>query len=645
MYKIKKINSSPVLDYAAEELKKYLRMMMPRCGEITIERDPYATEGFRLGLMSDFGLDTSEADDISLDDIIHIDTNENGGIIAGSNARSVLLAVYKYLTLNGCRWLFPGIDGELIPIKDIAPTKYHKMADCRYRGQCNEGAESQQCMIDTIEFTPKVGMNVYMIEFDIPKFYYDGYYNHRENSKNRDPEPVCDETVLQWKRACEVELSKRGLQFHDMGHGWNAEAFGISSLGGWTRDDSNPVPEEARKYLALIDGKRDLYKGVALNTNFCMSNAEARAIVTRCVADYAQKSTNVDYLHVWLADWQRNHCECEACCEMIPSDWYVVLLNEIDEELTRRGLDTRIVFCQYSDTTWAPEKIKIKNPARFSMLMGAISRSYTYSVEKDPTVPKTPFVRNVTGRIGTLEEYMVHAREWREMAGCPSFVYEYHFWKHQFYAPGVLTFAKRIFEDVNCYVENGFNGIIEDGSQRSYFPNGFSWFVYANKLFDLSCDFDGLVEDYYSHAYGDAWKEVLCFFEKLDEHLPQSYIEVKHSVKTDKSSYSPVHADLIRKVKGICDEFDALIEKNKNMPMRAQTVAMRLLARYTEFCRGFAHALVLRALGADNEAKASFDEFAAKFGKYELEMDRYYDHLMLCSACKPLFKAKADVLQ
>ena len=116
---------------------------VPRCGEIIIERDDKATEGFRLGLMSDFGLDVSEADDIVLDDIIHIDTDENGGIIAGSNPRSVLLAVYRYLQENGCRWLFPGIDGEFIPIRDIEPIKYHKMADCRFRGQCNEGAEFQ----------------------------------------------------------------------------------------------------------------------------------------------------------------------------------------------------------------------------------------------------------------------------------------------------------------------------------------------------------------------------------------------------------------------------------------------------------------------------------------------------------------------
>ena len=173
MYKIYKVTASPVVDYAAEELKKYLRMMMPRCGEIDICYDPNAKEGFRLGLMADFGLDVSEAKDLVLDDILHIDTDENGGMIAGSNPRSVLLAVYRYLTINGCRWLYPGVDGEYVPVKSIEAVKYHKMADCRFRGQCNEGAESQQAMMETIEWTPKVGMNVYMLEFDIPKVYYD----------------------------------------------------------------------------------------------------------------------------------------------------------------------------------------------------------------------------------------------------------------------------------------------------------------------------------------------------------------------------------------------------------------------------------------------------------------------------------------
>ena len=57
MYVINKVNSNHVIDFAAEELKKYLRMMMPRCGEIDINYAPDATDGYRLGLMSDFGLD------------------------------------------------------------------------------------------------------------------------------------------------------------------------------------------------------------------------------------------------------------------------------------------------------------------------------------------------------------------------------------------------------------------------------------------------------------------------------------------------------------------------------------------------------------------------------------------------------------
>ena len=156
MLTINKITSASPVDYAAEELKKYLRMMMPECGDIKISYNPTAADGFRLGLMQDFGLDVSDADDAELDDIVYIDCDEVGGIIAGDNPRSVLLAVYEYLRQMGCRWLFPGVDGEFIPMQDIKPVKYRHLATTRYRGWCNEGSEYQQCMLDAIDFIPKV---------------------------------------------------------------------------------------------------------------------------------------------------------------------------------------------------------------------------------------------------------------------------------------------------------------------------------------------------------------------------------------------------------------------------------------------------------------------------------------------------------
>jgi len=625
-YTIQKITAHPVVDFAAEELKKYLRMMMPRCGEITITYAPDAGEGFRLGVMEDFALDVSEAEDLSLDDIIHIDTDAAGGILAGSNPRSVLLAVYKYLTLNGCRWLFPGIDGEKIPIRPVEATYFHKMADCRYRGQCNEGAEIQQSLLETIDFSPKIGLNMYMIEFDNPHIYYDWFYQHK-NNPNRRPEPVRPETVLQWKRVCEVEIAKRGLQFHDKGHGWTADAFGIDSSGGWDKFEK-PLPEETRQYLACVNGQRGLFQGVALNTNFCMSNREARRIFINHVADYAQLNFHVDYLHVWLADGQQNHCECASCCEKSPSDWYVILLNELDEEMTRRNLRTRVVFCAYSDTAWPPQTESLKNPHRFSMITSPITRSYTYSAPQELTIDRyVPYVRNRTARLDSLEEHLAHTTLWRKFAPCNSFVCEYHFWVHQFFAPGVLSFAKRLHADVKSFRLSGFRGIVEDCSQRCFFPNGLSFFVYAATLFDVEADLEGLIADYLSHAYGEAAPMVRQFLETIDRLMPQEYMEIRHSYLRDpKKFYAPAMEAQLLQVQQVAAAFREQLKAFRDMPCRVQTVAIRLMEDYADYCSGIAAVMALKCVGKDQEAKEAYKAFALEFGKREQAIERYYDH-------------------
>ena len=192
MIYIYKISSASAIDFAAEELKRYLRMMMPEAGQISVQYDPKAENGFRLGLLSDFGLSDNDVEDAHLDEILYADAKENGGVIAGNNPRAVLLAVYEYLRQHGCRWLMPGVDGEYIPIRDILPVEYRHVPSCRFRGWCNEGSESQECMFDAIDFAPKVGMSTFMMEFRIPTSYYKRYYNHLKNEETRPPEPVSD---------------------------------------------------------------------------------------------------------------------------------------------------------------------------------------------------------------------------------------------------------------------------------------------------------------------------------------------------------------------------------------------------------------------------------------------------------------------
>lgn len=624
MYKIYKINESPVVDFAAEELKKYMRMMMPRCGEIVIERKLDAIDSFRLGLMSDFGLDTSEAEDIELDDIVHIDTDEKGGIIAGSNPRSVLLAVYRYLQENGCRWLFPGIDGEFIPICDVKTTKYHKMADCRQRGQCNEGAEFQQNMIDTIDFTPKIGLNVYMLEFTNPD-YYSKYYNHQYNP-NREEERVTYDTRLQWKRQCEVEIAKRGLQFHDVGHGWTCEPFGIEA-----KKDPE-IPEEMVKYLALCDGKRGLFRNMhPYNTNFCMSNPEARGIVVNSILEYSKEHTNVDYLHVWLADCWNNHCECDECKKKTPSDWYVILLNELDQALEAAGLPTRIVFICYVDTSWPPLFESIKNPKRFSLLVAPISRDYTVAAKEDVSFVTYPeYQRNSNKLFTDVNQYIKVGKRWQEVCGVRAFLYEYHFYVNQYYDPGTLSFARVVYDDIINYKKNGLNGLVNDCSQRSFFPNGFAFYLYGQVQFDTSLKFEDLLEDYFSHAYGEDWREVLDIFERLGKAMPNKYLAGKQSadVRVNKA-YNPAMADGLGSVSQIVEEAKIFLDAHKNMPMRAQTVAYKLLRYYMEYCEGLAGCFALKCIGAGVEAKAAYERFLADFGKYETEIETYYDQYLM----------------
>ncbi len=625
MFTIFKLQAHHVVDFAAEELKKYLRMMMPECGDPVITYDPAAKTGFRLGLLQDFGL-PSEAADPLLDDVVHIDTTTQGGILAGSNPRSILFAVYRFFKCNGCRWLYPGIDGEYIPLQDIVPVQYHKMADHRFRGQCNEGAESQQCMLETIDFYAKLEMNVYMIEFDVPFYYYNLYYNHTFNEKNRPPEPVSRGQVLQWKRQCEVEIAKRGLQFHDMGHGWTAEPIGIDSGDGWDATVTD-VPPEIAPLLAQREGKREFYKGIPLNTNLCMSNPKVQSLMIKGIADYAQMHQNVSYLHIWLADGSRNHCECDECVKMRPSDFYMQIMNDLDAELTRRKLNTRIVFIAYVDTLYAPEKIFIQNPQRFSLLYAPITRSYTSSITEKSVIPPTPeYKRNQWEYPVSTAENMAFLKDWKQNWPGPCFCYEYHFWKHHYRDPGTMYISRRVYEDIQSLKLMGLDGFVEDGSQRAFFPNGLEMYVFAEAMLDRNADYDAIKKDYFDHIYGDLAAEVEDYLQAVSDTFDYKYMAGERSADPEKGGYyNPAMATQLQKILGLAAKGRALALENAQRPVRVQTVSMRLLYLHAEYCELFAKFMMENALGNDEKIEKTLKEFLETFGRHEFEIERYFD--------------------
>ena len=644
MYKIYKTSLFSPIDYACEELKKYLCMLMPECGEIPIAYEPSAKEGFRLGLMQDFGLDVSDVEDTALDDILYLDTDENGGIIAGDNPRSVLLAVYEYLRRQGCRFLFPGVDGEFIPvIEGVQPIVYRHKPSCRYRGQCNEGSEFQSNMLEAIDFTPKVGMNVFMMEFRIPTSYYRRYYTHMHNEMNRAPEPVSDETILQWKRQCESEIARRGLQFHDMGHGWSADPFGIdSSLRATDGDNDANLSDESRQFLAMVNGRRGLVNNTPNYTQFCMSNEEGRRKVVKYAADYAQKHTNVDYLHLWLGDAVNRQCECETCQKKTPSDWYMIMLNELDEELTLRKLETRIVFIVYTDTVWPPETEKLSNPERFTLLLAPISRSYTESVpEVSNEVETTPYVRNQLIMPDSLEKNFAYFAKWKENWKGANVAYEYHFWRHQYYDVCGISLADIVNQDIKAYKKKDVNGIIEDGSQRSFFPTGLVFYTYARTLFDNTLTTEEITEEYFSCAFGEDWQLFYDYLKELGEAFNYFYLEGQYSADMERSQYyNPAHVESLSKVKTITVKGRELIRDHYNMPYRTQTVSVRLLEMHAKYADLLADALIPKCQGLDEEADRKYAIMMGEVGREEVYFQTCYDHGLAFYSLGSIFDRK-----
>ena len=640
MYSISTLTAHPTAIFAAEELKKYLRMMLPRGGNIPINASADETDGFKLGLMQDFGLDISDAKIPALDDIIYIKTTEKGGIIAGTNYGALLIAVYRYLRECGCRWLFPGVDGEHIPLlENLPPVDYRHLADHRYRGQCNEGSEFQSNMLEAIDFTPKIGLNTFMLEFDIPTYYYDQYYNHVHNTF-REPEPVTRETILQWKRQCEVEIEKRGLHFHDMGHGWTCLPFG---LDGSLRGVQENIPEDTLMLLAEVNGKRGVFCRPS-DTNICMSNPKARRVVANYVADYAETQNNVDFLHIWLADNINNHCECSECRKKTPSDWYVMLLNDIDAELERRGLDTHLVFIVYTETFGAPVEEKLNNTKRFTMLYAPIFRLYTETYGETPDVASTkPFSLNKNTPPEGMSECLGYLSRWQEHWKGDCFCYEYHFWMQQYIDQSGMYLGKLLYDDIHALHSRGLSGIIEDGSQRSFFPTGFAFFVYAEALYDKSRSFDELVEDYFSHAFGDKWREVVGYLERVRDIFDFEYISGFKSQNPEKGKhYNLEMSDCKEKVAELLKDFAPLVSSEKNNPIRARAVSWKIIEYHTEWISGMAEFISYLALGNNSMASATMKRLLHKFSEYEIYIERYFDLYLACVSIADKISGPAD---
>ncbi|MGI5946442.1 MAG: DUF4838 domain-containing protein [Lachnospiraceae bacterium] len=463
-------------------------------------------------------------------DSFQIDISNNGGSISGSNSFSVLAGVYHYLYLLGCRFLGPDPRCEVIPVLTNTAQLYQHIshtASHKHRGICLEGANSAENIKAVIDWLPKVGYNSFFLQFQIPYTFLARWYQH-ENNPIIPAESFTLEDAVSLTKTILPEIKKRGLRLHQVGHGWTGACLGVPS-SDWKKADL-ALSDSQRSMLAEINGKRELFHGIPMNSNLCYSNPDVIHEFTKQVSDYALAHPEIDYLHVWLADEHNNICECKNCQDHLLADQYIHILNEIDQQLSQHHCSTKIVFLLYQELLWPPKTARFNHPERFVLMFAPISRTFQESYRISGELPEIPeFRRNHITLPVDLDENLSFLRAWQEIFTGDSFVYDYPLGRAHYGDFGYHHISKVISEDI-CQLDNlKLNGYISCQELRTGMPNFLPNYVMGRTLFDSSCSFDSLRNEYMQAAYGVHAEEVLDYLSRLSGLCSCDYFNGKGS--------------------------------------------------------------------------------------------------------------------
>ena len=500
--------------FAGRELARYLRLATGRAIPVRNVRRPDGRSAtFTLGVCDEVGVRRPRHVSGD-DDWLRIQPNGRGYVLTGSNPRSVLFAVYRYLQEAGCKWIRPGRRGEIIP-KLRSPIlrglDVDERASYRYRTICIEGSCSKQHVTDLIDWMAKHFMNGYFIQFHLGTYFWRRWYSH-EGNRYWKRERFDAKAIAQ---AVTNELTKRDMRFERVGHGWTCAALGLAGEG-WDTAKVKVSPQK-RKWLAKVNGRRQLWYGVPLNTNLCYSNADVRAAINDAIVRYAADNPQVDAVHFWLADAANNNCECANCCKARPADHYVRMLNELDEQLTQAGLDTKIVFLIYVDLLWPPLRQRIANPDRFILQFAPITRSYLTSLvdSGDERQRMSPFVHNRLQFPRSAAGNLAHLRAWQRQFKGDAFDFDYHLIWACYFDFNQFTLGRTLHRDLRGLKTAGLDGFNSCQVQRQFFPHGLLMNVLARTLWNRRQSFDAIVESSFADAYGPSGGKVAAFFTEM----------------------------------------------------------------------------------------------------------------------------------
>ncbi len=591
------------------------------------------------------GVDLTEklekADDATLDDNILIDVENFNGVITGTNPRSVLIGVYRFLREKGYVFMHPGKKGEHYP-EDVNGERVlvSEKASYRYRNICIEGSVYQENLMDTIDWIPKVAMNGYLVQFTVPQVFFDRYYSDDNKDiaflgEHREAHSVSSEEVTAMIELLEKEIEKRDLQYHSIGHGWTNEAFNIEATS-WESVDVE-LTEEQRSIMAQVNGERGLWNGTPMSTQVCLSNPKARDLVTDGVVEFLKIHKNVTHLHFWLADGSRGYCECEECQKLRVSDWYVMMVNELDEKLTAANIDTKIVFEAGYGTLWKPLEARVKNSDRFVLMVAPITRRFSVPLERDESVQMAEYKLNQSEYPKSGPENIAYLYDWQKDYDGDCLDFDYHFtWDHYFdFSQYQLT--QIIYQDMKNLRGLGLDGLISCQSSRTFLPTSLGMQVMARVLWNREEKYEDLERDILSAEFGENYQKVINYLSELSKYNGKEVIRCEAIISDDGVM------EKLEKASDILDDFEAEIKAN------IENASCDLYKRSWEklhFHNRLYRKMIEYYRNYNNPDKELLEKDVYDFAKkYELRFKDIFDAYYFCWSFELLIKPRLSMVE
>lgn len=435
------VEVEPNLEFAAQELKKYLSDAMG-------ERVDFSKGKLRIILTCNSKM-LAASKKVKYDGFV-ISASRDNLVIYSAFERGVLFGVYEFLKHNGYSFIKAAGIGESYKGNKRFVYSGEKIfnPDYEIRGLTNLGGDlseawKEECA-DLIDWAAKHYINAIFLHENI---------NQISDSINR--------TLF-------AEIKKRGLIAEFGGHG--AEHF-----------VSRELFEAHPEYFIEKDGKR------VKSGNLCVSSKEALELLKDNVYKIVNENPDLDVLHIWFEDSvEGSWCECPNCREMSASRQLSNVINEISESLKKDFPKLKLDILLYHETLDDIKNIKLKSNRIFGFFAPR-ERCYAHSIGEKSCSENRTYLKKLKDAVDVFGQENIY-------------VFEYYM-DLILYSKNKTVFGRTISRDLKEYLSAGVNKIcpLAFGSY-SFWAYEFNMHIYASCCFNTSLNYKSLIMEFLKKA-------------------------------------------------------------------------------------------------------------------------------------------------